>query len=201
MTYKAIGFDWGGVISGKPGKFFGLGMAKLLGISHAQYLDAYFHHNSEFNRGEIDQNELWTRVLNELKHIEKLDEVKQFVKEARTDHINDDVVALADQLRATGYKVGLLSNNTLEKAKEMRDTGIGEHFDVLHISAETGDVKPEPNSFIHFADDLGVKPNELIFIDDTEKSLSTASEVGFAPILFDDLAQCVKELKSLGINL
>lgn len=199
MTYKAVGFDWGGVLNGKPGKFFGLRVSELLGTTHERYLEAYFHHNKKINRGEVTWEELWSLVLTELGQPDKVQEVMKISREFNSDNLNQDVLDLVDKLRESGYKVGLLSNNTHEKAALMREKGLDKHFDVFHISAETSLVKPEPEAFQHMADELSVSINELVFIDDSEKSLSTSQECGFTPILFESYGQLVSELKKLGI--
>ncbi len=196
---KAIGFDWGGVLNGRPGKFFGQSVATLLGISYQQYLDAYFKHNKKVNRGEVTWEELWTLVLTDLGKRDKVHAIMKLSQEANAERLNQDVLDLADKLRALGYKIGLLSNNTHEKAASMRQTGLDKHFDVFHISAETGLVKPEPHAFTHFSEELGVKPSELVFIDDSEKSLSTATEVGFTSILFDTYEELIQDLTNLKI--
>ncbi len=200
MTYKAIGFDWGGVLNGKPGKFFGEDVAKLLGITHEQYKDAYFHHNKKINRGEVTWEQLWTLVLSELGQPDKVAQVMTLSDEANKDALNIEVLELVDTLRAQGYKVGLLSNNTQEKADSMRAKGLDKHFDVFHISAETGLVKPDIAAFEHLAQSLETDISELIFIDDTDKSLSTAKVCGFMPILFADYEQLTKALRKLGIE-
>lgn len=200
MQYKAIGFDWGGVLNGKPGKFFGQKVSEYLGISHEAYLEAYFHHNKKINRGEVTWEELWTLVLTELGQPEKVAGVMSISQEFNAESLNQNVLDLVDRLRELGYKVGLLSNNTHEKAAVMRAKGLEKHFDVFHISAETSLVKPEPEAFNHLAHELGVEVNELVFIDDSEKSLSTAEECGFTPILFDSYDQLVRDLANLDIS-
>ena len=201
MTYTAIGFDWGGVLNGKPGKVFGEAVASILNVTFDEYRTAYFHHNTAFNTGEIDTRELWRRVLEELGKVDQLDEVLAFSTESHKDSPNLDVISLVDRLRDNGYKVGLLSNNTKENGEKIRASGLDRHFNVFHISAETGLTKPTPQAFDYFAEELGVTLNELIFIDDTEKSLSTASDIGFAPILFNNYEQLVSDLKQLGIQV
>ena len=197
MNYKAIGFDWGGVLNGKPGTVFGQKVAELLGITYEQYLEAYFHHNKKINRGEITEQELWSLVLAELGHPDMVQEVMKISQEFNVDSLNKDVLGLVDKLHATGYKLGLLSNNTHEKAALMREKGLEKHFDVFHVSAETGFVKPDPEAFQHFAKELGITLSELIFIDDAKKSLSTAQECGFTPILFESYDQLVTDLTRL----
>ena len=201
MIYKAIGFDWGGVLNGKPGSVFGENMAKLLEVTLEQYREAYFHHNMPFNRGEITVEELWKRVVTELHKTDKIDAAIKLAEESHRESLNEDVLELVDKLRATGYKVGLLSNNTKEKADEMRASGLASRFDVFHVSAETGLAKPEPEAFTYFAKALEVDPDQFIFIDDAEKSLSSAEQVGFTPILFTDYDQLVQDLLKLGIRI
>jgi putative hydrolase of the HAD superfamily len=201
MNYKAVGFDWGGVLNGRPGKFFGQEVAHLLGITHEQYLDAYFKHNKRINRGEITQEELWQSVLSELGQPDKIKQVMALSQSANAEHTNQAVLDLVDALRGHGYKVGLLSNNIPEKAARMRQTGLDRHFDVFHISAETGYVKPEPAAFSHFADELGIPLTELIFIDDSEKSLSSSADCGFTPLLFESSAKLSHDLQALGVGL
>jgi HAD superfamily hydrolase (TIGR01509 family) len=199
MKYKAVGFDWGGVLNGKPGKFFGQKVSELLGTTHEKYLEAYFHHNKKINRGEVTWEELWSLVLTELGQPNKVQEVMKISQEFNADNLNQDILDLVDKLRTLGYKVGLLSNNTHEKAAMMREKGLDKHFDVFHISAETALVKPEPEAFRYLADELGIEIRELVFIDDSEKSLSTSRECEFTPILFESYEQLENELTKLGI--
>jgi HAD superfamily hydrolase (TIGR01509 family) len=95
--------------------------------------------------------------------------------------------------------VGLLSNNTLEAAREMRKSGLDAYFDVFDISAETGHAKPLPEAFIEFARKLEVEPKELVFIDDSKNSLSSATEVGYLPILYVGYGKLIGRLTSLGL--
>ncbi len=199
MQYKAVGFDYGGVIKGLPGSFFSAGVADLLGITKEQYQEAYFRHNKKINRGEVTWPQLWKLVLTDLGQPNKVDAVMELSNSVFDQAVNQNMLDLVDRIKAKSYKVGLLSNNTIEAGQKMRKLGINKHFDVFHISAETRFVKPEPEAFAYFAQELGILPSELIFIDDAEKSLSTAQECGFTPLLFESYEQLVKELTKLGI--
>lgn len=201
MKYKAIGFDYGGVIKGLPGSFFSMRVCELLGVTKEKWSEAYFHHNKKINRGDITWPELWQLVLSKLGQPDKVDEVTKISDEVFNQPINQPMLSLVDRLRSNGYKVGLLSNNTLEAAKKMRGQGLDRHFDVLHVSAETKLVKPEPEAFAQFARDLEVEQKELVFIDDAEKSLSTARECGFTPIQFKSYDKLIDDLQSLGIEI
>lgn len=199
MKFKAVGFDWGGVINGQPGFVFTQKFCEFVDVSEAQYKEIYFRHNRAFNAGRpISERELWLRVLTDLGKADLLDDVLAFSKEYRSKKsINRPVLDLVDTLRSSGYKTGLLSNNTLEAAEMMRSEGINTHFDAFIVSAEVGMMKPDPSIFALLCRQLSVQPGELIFIDDSKKSLSTAEECGFTPVLFTDYESLVKDLKKL----
>lgn len=204
MTYKAIGFDWGGVINGKPGGFSWQPMADKVGVTIQRFEEVYFHHNQPFNSGEITQRELWTRVMAELgvsEDSELIDEMFELHGASNAIDLNQDVLDLLTRLRTNGYVLGLLSNNIPSNATLMRELGIDKYFDVFHISCETGLPKPQPAAFTYFAEALGVEMRELIFIDDTPKSLSTADELGYSPVLFTDYEKLAQSLSELGIEI
>jgi HAD superfamily hydrolase (TIGR01509 family) len=199
MTYTAVGFDYNGVINGLSGFVFRGAFCGLVGIDDERFGQVYFAHNKKVNRGEVSWEEFWTLVLADLDKPERLAEVLHLQSDPRWSNINADMLSLVDSLRASGYKTGLLSNTTNHEAAEMRRQSIDKHFDVFHISAETGSVKPEPEAFKGLAQALGVNVQEMVFIDDVEKSLSTAKEVGFEPLLFRSYQELQNQLQNLGI--
>lgn len=204
MRYKAVGFDYGGVIGGvgSIGVNFTRRISELLGVSEETYKEAYFSLNHKINTGEIaNWREFWQLFLEKFGQPEKLGAVMALSEEA-TAHWGDmdkDMLRLIDELRQKGYKTGLLSNATTDNGAKMRAAGLDEHFDVFHISADIKLMKPNPKTFEGFVRELQVLPHELIFVDDSEKSLSTAEECGFTPLLFTDYGGLVVDLKKLGV--
>jgi len=181
---KAIGFDYGGVIWGEPGSKFISELSKILGVSVEQLNKAYFSFNVLLNTDKLSVEEFWKSVLTKLERQEMLPELMEFTNKKKEVKINVDVLNLVDFLKAKGYKVGLLSNLSSKLAVDLRKVGIDKHFDVTLISTEIGFVKPEKAAFELLAQKLGVAMNEMLFIDDTEQSLSSSKELGFCPILF-----------------
>lgn len=203
-VYKAVGFDYGGVIggAGKTGGDFMQEVSELLGISREELRREYFKLNHLVNEGEVTSwREFWTIFLAAVGQPQKLDQIMALSNERTKEHfiMSQPMLDLVGTLRDKGYKVGLLSNNTKENGQKLRGAGLAEHFGVFHISAETGLMKPKPEAFNLFIKELGVQPEELVFIDDAEKSLSTAQECGFTPVLFTAYDQLIKDLQELGI--
>lgn len=200
IMYKAIGFDYGGVIFGKPATALGGAIQEALGIDRQTYLKAYHRHYKKPNRGEVTWEELWRLVITDLGKVDKLGEVLRIDADYHDNAIvNEPILHIADQLRAAGHKTGLLSNNSPDLQDAIKQNGVIKHFDVINISAITGLVKPEPEAFTRFASDLGVSLTELVFIDDSPNSLSTAGECGYTPVFFENVTQLAVELARLDL--
>lgn len=200
---RAIGFDYGGVLAGETGPDFARNVAKMLGISLEAYRESYFKFNKQVNRGEISWPDLWRLFLQDLglsDHHDELIKMSESYQE-RLLQPRSEMLQLIDTLRDKGYKLGLLSNNTLEMARYIDSSGTANHFDIVHVSARTGLVKPEVQAFTYFAECLGVVQTDLVFIDDSERSLSTSHLAGYTPLLFTDIHRLRQQLKDLGIDI
>ncbi len=201
MSIKAIGFDWGGVLCGRPSAVFNEGFAAFADVSVQEFENAYFTHADKLSSQKLSQEQLWALVLNDLHRSDLIPNVHSAVAELNESNIlNQDIFKLVDRLRKNGYKTGLLSNNTQEFADKARADGISEHFDSFIVSAEVGYRKPDPEIFKMFTAELKVDANELVFIDDSAKSLSTADISGYKPILFKNYADLVVELNNLEVK-
>ena len=201
MNIRAIGFDYGGVIEGSPGSVFEKGVGDILGVNRELFKKVYFENNFLVNTGKLTWNEFWKKVLAELGKTEKTSEFFEFLKNQPTPKINEDMMRLISRLKSRGYKVGILSNNSIEKAQKIRSSEIAKYFDTMVFSEETGHMKPQPEIFEVFIKNLEIKMEELAFVDDTEQSLKTAKEIGFHPVLFVGYENLVKDLQFLGIEL
>lgn len=197
----AIGFDWGGVLYSEPGGPLYLKLMDLLNVSLDDYNAAYFRYNKQANSGQITWHELWKSVLTELDKLDFLEQVLALSIESMDKVLDVDILKLVDKLRTNGYKVGLLTNNTSEKAAELRAEGLETHFDAFVVSEEVGLAKPDPAIYRQFAAALDIELRELIFVDDSPQSLSTAEKCGYMPILFKNYQQLIFTLKKLGINV
>lgn len=86
-------------------------------------------------------------------------------------------------------------------AKLNKEKGLYKPFKVVIISSEVGMVKPQKEIFELALKKLKSKPNECIFVDDNEKNILVARDIGFIALHFKDNNQFVSELRHLGIKL
>ncbi len=94
--------------------------------------------------------------------------------------LDDEVVALAIELRAAGITTAILTNGTTRVETECDALGIPDHFDHLFNSARIGYAKPDPRVFAHVVNSLGVPARSCAFTDDSETKLAGAIELGMA---------------------
>ncbi|HDR14832.1 MAG TPA: HAD family hydrolase [Desulfobacteraceae bacterium] len=92
-----------------------------------------------------------------------------------------------DMLRglSADYRLGLLSNFTHGPAAReiLNTTGLAECFDIVVISGEMGYRKPHRMVFDRLVAELGVSPDETIYIgDDPEPDITGALGAGIRPV-------------------
>lgn len=200
--FKAIVFDWGGVIEvtseGNPL----VEVADALGISIDDFHKVYFKYNHLSNIEGMPWEENVAIVASRLTDS---DELVQRAKQIIIDHIashkiNRELVDLFPVLRCHGFKIALFSNNSTSLRQQLIDEGIMGLLDEAVISAEIGFQKPSKEAFAVLFQKLGLQPEQVIFIDDAPKSLETSGEIGYTPILFEGNAKLLDDLQRLGID-
>jgi putative hydrolase of the HAD superfamily len=89
------------------------------------------------------------------------------------------------ELRKKGYKVCLLSNtNPLMMqwvdSNDFDGEGhpISHYFDKLYLSYECKAMKPSPEIFKMMLEGQEARPEETLFIDDSQKNVETAANLG-----------------------
>ena len=57
-------------------------------------------------------------------------------------------------------------------------------FERYFLSCEMGLLKPDPNFFTAMLEDLGVPPEDCLFIDDTQPNVEAAKKLGITALHF-----------------
>ena len=61
-------------------------------------------------------------------------------------------------------------------------------------------IKPDPAIYQLLLNRYGLKAQECVFLDDTERNVDAAIQQGMAGIVFRSREQAVEELKGLGVS-
>lgn len=98
----------------------------------------------------------------------------------------DDVPPAIEELRARGYRLGLVSNWGWHLHAILEHYGLASAFDVIVSSARCGYRKPHPEIYRCALRQLALAPSEVLFVgDNPQADLRGASAVGMRAILID----------------
>jgi putative hydrolase of the HAD superfamily len=124
----------------------------------------------EYNRGQLDSAaELRSKLTR---------------REVMT--YKEGAVPTLKYLKSKKYKIGLVSNCSLETTRIWPETKLAPLIDVPVFSSIEGFKKPDPRLFQIVLDRLGVRAAECLYIaDGMSQELSTASKLGMQAILLE----------------
>ena len=193
--------DYGGVLTRSVGRSFrqferehDLPKGTVLRLLQAAY-EADQEHNpiARFERGEMElaefEDELGTQLVAAGHAVASEGIVERLFGGTTIDEEMWDIVA---QVRRGGVRTGLLSNSWgVEGYPRER---FDEHFDAIVISGEEGVRKPSPAIFLLAAERLGLEPHACAFVDDLERNVEVARQLGMFGVLHRDAASTAEEL-------
>ena len=105
---------------------------------------------------------------------------------------------LIRRLRSDGrYKLAVLSNAPSGLARWLNKWGLLELFDTVFCSGDEGVKKPDPAAFEITLERLEVKPEEVVFIDDTMGHVNAARALGIHGLFFSTAEALMEDLEHL----
>ncbi|KAJ8042838.1 Acyl-CoA dehydrogenase family member 10 [Holothuria leucospilota] len=206
---KAVIFDMGGVIVQKPFPIFddfekklGVPQRTIRDVSVAKGKDSAFF---KLERGELTVEEFEEEFSNECS--EKVGfpvsmvGLLAYLEERLT--LVPEMVDAIHCIRAEGIKTALLTNNWKKAGQNEAMLPLTkELFDVVVQSCVLGIRKPSEAIYTTCLDQLGVKAEDSIFLDDLAINIKGAEKVGMGVIQVGDPKEALNELSTrLGIPL
>lgn len=202
MNYKAIIWDFGGVITSSPFEAF-----NKFELSNNLPKDIIRTINSEnpddnawakFERNDIDLDEFDNLFSIEADKKGFKISGKQVVK-LLSGEIREQMVDFLYFLKKD-YKLGCITNNIQnsknEKVNHLNEAGqVMKIFDHIIESSKVGLRKPDPRIYYMSCDALGVEPEECIYLDDLGINLKPAREIGMTTIKVIDPNEAINEVK------
>lgn len=200
---KAVGFDLGGVIIHSAPPYIYRQIQKELKVSEADLQAAMDEYLPSYDRGELNSGEFWHEVTQRLGIDYDLKQDQHLWSDDYVSHspVHGSVLRLAEKLRRSGYKTAILSNIDHEHGGLNADRGIFEHFDAVLLSHQIEARKPEPAAFTALAERLGVKPAEVVFIDDIAANVAGARAAGMEAIKYHSYHDLLQQLRKLGVKV
>ena len=112
----------------------------------------------------------------------------------RAGTLKRDVLEYSQQLRGS-FIIALLTNATSRLPLDLRRLELSECFDVVFNSSDIGAGKPGPEIFHHVSRELGLAPQEWVFIDDTLENVQGAESIDVRAHQFRELGELQKWMR------
>lgn len=204
--FKAILFDFGGVIYTHPKEVIPEVIARIYKIPLETAIEEYKQYKLDYYLGKLSTDKLINSLSKAFRSKKTNEEIKKLwlINYSDLAKSNKEILNIIKKLHLN-YKVYLFSNTTEMSHLHNRETGIYDNFDGLFMSYQMGVKKPDPEIYKKILFSIGFKPTECIFIDDDPKNLEPAKQLGITTILFnvliDSPLKLIKELKEIGIKI
>jgi putative hydrolase of the HAD superfamily len=198
---SAVILDYGHVLARCPtAEEFGR-MAEMFNVSFESFCELWEASRGPYDRGDFTAEEYWLKLAAQTDSSIDGEQI-ELLRKAEVEiwaHPNPGMFEWVSQLRAAGFKTGLLSNMPWDLVKHVRtNCQWMEKFSFTTLSAEVGMIKPDSGIYEHTLRGLGVSATEVLFIDDRERNIQAARALGMRAIQFRSIEQLKDELEAIG---
>ena len=121
---------------------------------------------------------------------------KEVYKKYKTH--NNQIYDLIKKLK-NKFTVVCLSDTNVVHYEAHKEQNTIKDFHHVFTSFKIGGIKRDKNTFKKVLDELSIKPEETIFIDDNDKNVKIAKSLGINGIRYTNYKELVEELKNLKV--
>lgn len=200
MSIRAVYFDLGGVILRTEDKGPRTALAESFGMTYEE-IEKIVHGGgpdgsaARASIGLLTEEQHWQNVVKML-NLPESEIARAENAYFAGDRLDWDLIAFIRSLRSK-VSVGLISNAWSGLHPWMISQEIDTAFDHLTISAEVGIGKPDERIYLYALEQLKVRPEESIFVDDMPANIAAANALGIHGILFKSAEQAIAEINDL----
>lgn len=196
---RVVVFDYGEVISFLPSAADRDRMVEAAGVPAERFWAAYRSDRDRLDQGVLRTSDYWAGIGRacgvewDLPMVQRM-----WALDFRSwTSADPDVVQVLVDLAAGGTRLALLSNAAPDYGSAFRFSPIGALFERVFVSGELLLVKPDPAIYLHVADELGLPPDRLVFVDNRVDNVRGAESVGITGHVHTGPAALRRFLESL----
>lgn len=208
MSPAFLYFDLGNVLLYFSHRRAAAQMAKVAGVDEERVWQLIFAAQGEqrcledrCERGELDARGLYDIFCSELGVQPDL---------AALEHAGSDIfdcnfsmIPLLAQLKLAGHRLGILSNTSASHWQHVTR----ERFEVLNwfferivLSYQVGSMKPDAKIYEFAAEQAGMPPEQIFFVDDRPENVAGARAAGIDAVIYESTSQLARDLMQRGIR-
>ncbi|UCD06545.1 MAG: HAD-IA family hydrolase [candidate division WOR-3 bacterium] len=170
-----------------PGK----GTSEVLGVRREDWNEQLLVHSDERLRGKVTDS---LQIIEKMARAIDPKITDEIIKEAVTNrierfrhallNIEDTTLETLAKLKQQGKSLGLISNADVNEIQGWYDSPLSKYFDSVAFSCNVGYVKPEKEIYLRCLKELGVQPEEALYVGDGgSDELKGAKEVGMTTVM------------------
>jgi putative hydrolase of the HAD superfamily len=191
------------VLTGEPNPEAYAALLRITGLPRDQFEPRYWADRHAYDEGKLTGIAFWQKFLHDAgmpPNQETVEELNRWDARLWTTQ-NPAMLSWQLALKQRGLLTAILSNmgdNVLASVE--REFDWIHRFDVLVWSFQLGIAKPDPNIYRHTLTELGVQPEETLFIDDKLPNIEAAQALGMGTIQFSSVERLRAELVAKGFD-
>ena len=199
MKFKAIIFDLFGTLVDDFGSSVGQmhhEMAAALAVPYEQFMQVWGQTAKMRIIGAFETVEANIKYVCDIIKISPTAEQLEKAVEIRMKYIRQalqprpDAISTVSELKNKGYRIGLLSNCSIEIPILWQETAFADLFDTTIFSSRERLKKPDARIYNLACERLGTMPASCLYIADGEDhELTAAASVGLHPVLIRSSSQ------------
>lgn len=166
-------------------------ISDYLGITEENFFIYTGENYKKLLDGKINSNEFWVRFS--LRYGKKVKEelFGKFFNPGTIQETKDIIKQLKSNSRV------VCGTNTIDSHYYyLLNQGDYDIFDEVYASNLMGVSKPDPDFYWYILKKEGIKPENTVFVDDTEENVLSAQKIGIKSILFTDSDSLRQQIKT-----
>jgi epoxide hydrolase-like predicted phosphatase len=198
MGIRAVVFDIGGVLEITPDLGVTRQWEERLGLPAGGLNERMYEAFMAGSIGTITLDDVHAALRDRLGLDDR--QLEEFMADLWREYLgtaNTELIEYARGLRPR-YRTGIISNSFVgAREREQAAYGFEDLVDQIVYSHEAGMSKPDPRIYALACARLGVRPEEIVFLDDSDLCVAGARESGLHAIRYDGNAQAIAEIERL----
>lgn len=196
---RVVVFDYGEVISVSQSAADRAALVEISGLDAGLFWELYDRYREDLDQGVTLPREYWNLIARDagvewspakLQQLWAAD-IRSWIS------VEPGTVQLLAELHAGGTRVALLSNAGFDFSDPFRHSPMAAYFEAMFVSAELGLIKPDPEIYRVTARELGITPEQMVFIDNKKINVDAAVALGVTGHVFTTVAELRDFLESL----
>jgi putative hydrolase of the HAD superfamily len=191
------------VLTGPPDPEAHAALLRITGLTLARFESLYWANRPAYDEGKLTGLAFWQKLVRDAGLAlgpEKIEELNQLDARMWTTE-NPAMLAWQLALKQRGLLTAILSNmgdNVLASVE--REFDWIHRFDALVWSFQLHMAKPAPAIYRYALQELGVSPEEALFLDDKPVNVEAARALGMKAIQFSTVERLRAELIASGMD-